>query len=377
MRAATCAGALAAAVWAASPAVAAGPAKATPREGAAGGTWRFHKVSVQDRPEMIGGEAFTFLAPVGWQVEGGLVWRTHPTMPAAVALRVRNPGGLEQLETFPTMGYSWGGMLGPGTFFPPGSIYLGNEVQPPVQDAIQYLKARLLPRARGGTGARIVGEQALPELARAVEESDPGWRGTGAVFSAGRVRIAYEVGGAPVEEDLYGVLTTLRLPGSGLSPGMVLQVADHLHGMRGAKGRIDEATKVMQTMVLSTRPNLQWFNRYVQLCQALTRIEMNRIHAAGELSRLISQNHAEVTDMMQRSYEERNASQDRIARKWSQVTRGVDEFHDPSSGRNVELPSGYGNAWVNNRGEYVVTDRAGFNPNVELDGNWTKLEPKP
>lgn len=79
---------------------------------------------------MIGGEAFSFLAPSDWQVEGGLVWRLHPTMPAEVAMRVRNPRGLEQLECFPTVAFSWGGSSGPGTMFLPGANCLGNEVQP-------------------------------------------------------------------------------------------------------------------------------------------------------------------------------------------------------------------------------------------------------
>ena len=82
------------------------------------GLIRFRKVSINDQSNMIGGEAFSFLAPADWQVDGGLVWRVHPTMPAAVAMRVRNPKGLEQLECFPTVAFSWGGYLA-GHWFSP------------------------------------------------------------------------------------------------------------------------------------------------------------------------------------------------------------------------------------------------------------------
>jgi hypothetical protein len=34
------------------------------------------------------------------------------------------------------------------------------------------------------------------------------------------------------------------------------------------------------------------------------------------------------------------------------------------------------NAWANGAGEYIVTDSLNFNPNVELDGNWQKLDRK-
>ena len=40
------------------------------------------------------------------------------------------------------------------------------------------------------------------------------------------------------------------------------------------------------------------------------------------------------------------------------------------------LPSPHKNAWVSRRGEYIVTDSVNFNPNVELDGTWGKLERK-
>jgi hypothetical protein len=333
---------------------------------------RFKKISIQDQPNMIGGEAFTFLAPVDWQVEGGLVWRAHPTMPASVALRVRNPRGPEQVESFPTVAFSWGGYLAM-TGFPRGSNYLGNEVQPPVRDAIAYLKERHLPRVRGNLQARLVSETALPKLAeaaRAAESVPPG--GPQMTFTAGQVRIAYGLNGKPVEEDFYCVLNSISMPAA----NMVIQIADKLYAVRAGQGRLAEANKIAETMIHSTRPSLQWFAKYVQLVQALTEAQMNQIRAAGELSRYISRTNNEISAMMTKSYEDRQASQDRINSNWSQYMRGVDEYHDPIAGRPVELPSGYNNAWVNRSGEYVVTDSQLFNPNVELGGNWQKLEKK-
>ena len=189
-------------------------------------------------------------------------------------------------------------------------------------------------------------------------------------FTAGRVRLEYELDGKPVEEDLYCVLNSMALPGANLT----IQIADKLSGLRAPKGKLDEATKLFETMIHSTRINLGWFNKYSQLAQALTQAQMNQIRAAGELSRYISRTSSEISDMMRRSYEQRQASQDRISKNWSQYMRGVDEYHDPVAGRPVELPSGYKNAWVSGNGEYIVTDSLNFDPNVELNGNWQKLE---
>ena len=43
----------------------------------------------------------------------------------------------------------------------------------------------------------------------------------------------------------------------------------------------------------------------------------------------------------------------------------------------VELPSQYEHAWANSQGEYIVTDSANFNPNVDTDStlNWEPLQP--
>lgn len=335
---------------------------------------RLKRMSVVDQPNMIGGEAFSFLAPSDWVIEGGLVWRLHPTMPAAVAMRVRAPNGLEQLEVFPTVAFSWGGYLGPGTMFPPGANYLGNEVQPPVQDAVSYIKDRHLPRTRGNVQPRMVKSEALPKLAEAARQAEPTppFGGPEVLFTAGRVRVEYEMNGCILEEDLYCVLNTVKLP-----PGnMTIQIADKLYGLRAPKGQLDETTRFFETMIHSTRVNLEWFNKYAQLVQALTQAQMNRIRAAGELSRYISQTSSEISDMMRQSYEQRQASQDRINKNWSQYMHGVEEYHDPMAGRPVELPTGYRNAWVGQSGEYIVSDSADFNPNVELGGNWQRLERK-
>ncbi len=49
-------------------------------------------------------------------------------------------------------------------------------------------------------------------------------------------------------------------------------------------------------------------------------------------------------------------------------------YHAPATGCAVELPNGYRNGWVNGRGECIVTDSVNFNPNVELERHWQKLE---
>jgi hypothetical protein len=332
---------------------------------------RYRKVSVQDKPDMIGGEAFSFLCPVDWKMEGGMVWRDHPAMPATVHLRIFNPKGLEQLESFPTLGFNWGGLLTPEMGFPVGANYMGNEVRPPVHNAMQYLKEIIIPRYRADVQVRLIGEQELPEWAKAVSQQAEQVPGVQLQSHAGKVRLAYSVQGQAVEEDLYCVLQTVFLAAAG---NMYIQTGERVHGMRAAAGRLDESTRVMQTMVTSVRVNPQWFNQYQQVCQALHNMQMQRIRAAGQISRIISDTNREISDSMYESWQRRQESEDRIARKWTEAFRGVETYYNPVDQRPVELPSGYRHAWVNGNGEVVLTDQAGFNPNVELGGSWQSLE---
>ena len=66
--------------------------------------------------------------------------------------------------------------------------------------------------------------------------------------------------------------------------------------------------------------------------------------------------------------------QDRAAQQFSQAIRGMETYVNPTTGANVELTGGYDNAWVNNRGEYLVSDSPGFNAAVALRENWTQLK---
>jgi hypothetical protein len=332
---------------------------------------RYRKVSVQDKPDMIGGEAFSFLCPVDWKMEGGMVWRDHPAMPATVHLRIFSPKGLEQLESFPTLNFNWGGLLTPEMGFPVGANYMGNEVRPPVQNAMQYLKEIIIPRYRADVQVRLIGEQELPEWAKAVSQQAEQVPGVQLQSHAGKVRLAYSVQGQAVEEDLYCVLQTVFLAAAG---NMYIQTGERVHGMRAAAGRLDESTRVMQTMVTSVRVNPQWFNRYQQVCQALHNMQMQRIRAAGQISRIISETNREISDSMHESWQRRQESEDRIARKWTEAFRGVETYYNPVDQRPVELPSGYRHAWVNGNGEVVLTDQAGFNPNVELGGSWQSMQ---
>jgi hypothetical protein len=53
--------------------------------------------------------------------------------------------------------------------------------------------------------------------------------------------------------------------------------------------------------------------------------------------------------------------------------RGVDTFSQPFESRPIELPSGFPDAWVNSSGEYVLSNDAGFDPNLGSTLEWRRM----
>lgn len=58
----------------------------------------------------------------------------------------------------------------------------------------------------------------------------------------------------------------------------------------------------------------------------------------------------------------------------SQGTRGVETYRNPSTGETIDLSNQYGHAWVNNRGEYLLSDQEGLDRGVVLHEDWKALE---
>ncbi len=334
-----------------------------------GDTLRLRRLSVSD-PMMGGEEAFSMLIPVDWRVEGGVVWRPELATLAYAAMRISSPHGPEMLEVFPNIPFTWSerGYIG----FPPGSLYLGLYVQQPIWDAQQYVQSVALPQYRQGVNARIVGRQELPEAARltAAAVQEPGAQKR---VVAERLRIEYAERGLQIEEDIYCILVFAQIP---TMPGVTLWGTDRIFSFRAEKGKLDAQAPLLHAMVFSVRINPSWLNKYLQVQQMWIQNQMQAIRSAGELSRYLSRTSAEISDMNMRAWEERQASQDRLSREFSEYIRGVETYVDPLAGRDVQLPSTYNEAWVGSNGEYILSNDPNFNPNVGSTQSWERMRPR-
>ena len=139
-------------------------------------------------------------------------------------------------------------------------------------------------------------------------------------------------------------------------------------------GKLDEMTPLMATSINTLRLTPDWYAGYMYVQKLFMDRQNQGIKNAKALSDTITRNSEEIRQMFADSYKQQQESQDRISQSWSETIRGVNTYKNPYEDRPVELPSGYDHAWVNAKGEYLLTNEMGLDPNVGDTTEWRKME---
>jgi hypothetical protein len=312
-------------------------------------------------PQLGNMEALRLLVPVDWRVEGGVLWRHDRAILATAVLRVSSPNGTEQLNLLPIEQFA---QSNPGWGFGIGSNYLGSELQP-AMDPKTFVTRIVVPRYRREiAGAALVGGEELPAVAQGAQIP-----GMASQTRAGRFRVSYTQAGRSMEEDIYCVLSYTAAP----AVQTVYWNPMQLYSMRAATGQLDQQSRLMHAIVSSLRVNLKWYNAYLQVWEMWKANVMQSIQNAGHLSRYIAGINSEITAMNRQAWEQAQASQDRVSRRFSEYIRGAETYQNPITNQPVQLPAGYGRAWTNHLGEYIVSDSPSYNPNVGSSTNWQPM----
>ena len=242
-------------------------------------TVKFTKFSHVDK-QGIGTEAFSMLIPASWQFKGGIQWvLDNPAMPATAAFTVRNPQGKEELEVFPNQSFFWTTNQMILSTLPAGSRYFGAEVRP-MLGPLQALREIVIARFRqNAQGLKVVNEKPLPELAKALGAGSQAQQGFTTSAAAGKIRIQYAKGGAPLEEEICAVVESISFPIRTMT-GMASNTnwyVDYIFSFKAEQGRLDSQAKTFQTMINSFRVNPQWFNKYNQVVEYLIRARVGAL----------------------------------------------------------------------------------------------------
>lgn len=324
------------------------------------------RVTVHDTdPLGIDGPALTILVPQGWTVRGGPVWRHQYSNLATLEASVSSPDGFQGVEFFPTFPQIWqdGGI----PFFPEGSNYLGSDVRAPIGDAGVFLETLILPNYRAAFGPRIIGREPLPDVASLwLANSLPG---TEAI--AERVLTEHTANGVTIHEEFTIVITYTPNPGI---PGALIWGPQQIFSVRAPADELEEARPVLQAIATSPVVDVNWFAGYSYVLDLSIQNGFDAIRAAGETSRAISQANAEISDIIMNTYNQTQASNDRIAEAWSQTIRGVETYSDPfEGGGTFELPNEYNYVYGFEDGKVILTNEPGFDPVQAFPGEVFEL----
>lgn len=362
----------------------------TPRSApaaSAANTLTLRSVSIMDSPQHIGGEAYRILMPSTWQMQGGIEWRNDPANPASPWVRLRGPRG-EEIGVLPALSFVWNPRM-LGRNFPPGSHYAGTEVEPPVMDPFQCIERVILPRyLRNFTGARIVNQEPLPELADVGHMKYPGPEYRNAVFRAGKVRFAFEENGAPTEADVNVLTAAVQFR---VGPTITTMWSpDEIRYSKAPAGQLDRQLAIFQTAMFSLRPNIRWFAAMQRVSQQMVNQQIQASNAAvaraqaqaqaaqrqADANRSIAASGDKINSMIMDGYKRRTAIQDAVAQREDRTIRQVELFQNPNTGETYELPEGYQSAFLGPDNTYVMGG-ANFNPNYASNGSYTRLERVP
>ena len=326
---------------------------------------------------MTGMEAFRLLIPKGWQAQGQIAWSANPALPAQARFRFWNPNGSGEFNLFPTQAYFWTNNRLFLSTNPPGSLRFNTMVMRPVDLQTAFTKI-VIPYARKGvSGMKMIKASDVPELAN-IAKGQP-VQGVRSFANGGKMRIEYQENGRPMEEEIYAAVSQFvtDLPGSALGPGYFINYwyIDYVFSFKARKNELDSQSKVFQTMVYSLRVNPRWFAKVANVKEMMVQKIIKGIKDVGRIGEMVARAGSEMREGQMKDWERRQQANDRIVQNFTDHIRGVERFNDPYAGKEVELPTGYGRAFANNLGEYIVTDSPSYNPNIGSNVTWQELKP--
>lgn len=336
-------------------------------------------------------EVLRLLVPSDWKVEGGVTWAQNmarcPQNIIQLRWRAVSPDGLTGFELFP--GYSWVWSDDPSQQQIMHNSAMSNMAcdANPAYTLPDFLVKMVLPRVR--PGFRALGAEPLPKIAQMEQTKANQLYGPtiqagylrGVRVDAGRVRLQYQVNGQPVEEWMGGTVQAVVSPtpntmammnGNSAMTSSNYQVnAYNIYGTWAPGGTLAQHDKLFATIVTSIRPNPQYLAAVGQWLRNIGKMQQQ---AAMDRQRIWREAQDYISNSINQTYRENQQVQDRIAEQFGQTIRGVETYIDPRSNEKVELVGGYTTAWSNGKGEYILSDQAGFDPSKVLQEDWREMQ---
>jgi len=354
-----------------------------------GHIFRLKRISVEDQQgwgqKVV---AYTILVPADWKVEGGIQW--NPKWQCLYSemvtnrLRVTSPDGRYAFELFPDYGANWN-QDPVNVQAQRQMIAQGQKACPLAQpfNARDFITRIFLPGFR--PGAQVVNVQQDPAPARALYQDTVNKIGN--LMRQNNVRMSTDAAKVLVryrggEEMVLATTAMSTMQGPSPSAGARGQVgyataytlnASRVVAYRTPPGEMQSMERIFGTMLSSIHLNPAWQKALNDLIQRISNITLKGVIDRHNIWRNAMN---EIGEIRMKSWQNVEASQDHIAKMWSQAIRDVADYYDPETQTKVELPWGYDNVWSSGLDEYLLTDIPGFNPNsdIQTSRTWTEMK---
>ena len=355
-----------------------------PTAGQGGAPLIFRNQAVLDQ-QGLGLEAFRILVPKDWVFNGGITWNfaKNPPEPFTV-FTVTSPDGGSVIQQFPHMNmYASQDQQSQYSF-----AQTGFTIMPPM-GAVDFLQRVFIPQARQGVSdMKVLETQPLPALAQqalAINNLTLNLFGQISPFTfqfetradSARVKVEYSQNGRRVIEDFTCTINYFITNTPSMSGGYAQSVSwtPSVTSFRAPAEEMPAKIRLFQISIYSRFDNPVWNVSYTRLCAIVTREKLRQQQAIFARYQQIRKTLEETNDIIWQTYQNRSAAQDRMFDSYSQAYRGVETYVDPVNNWNVQLPTGYDNAWTNGS-DYVFSNSPSFNPNVISTGNWQQMTRK-
>jgi hypothetical protein len=301
--------------------------------------------------------AFSFLLPKGWKVEGG-VFNVNPlkmngagnTISPKCDLTAKADGeGIVMLRWVPSWNYAdlslaptgWGA-------FRPGTFYQGMPVKPLIGPRPFLLELLKTTRPRA-TELKILAEDPMQEVVAAythrAEQINQHLMRMGLAptrFEALGLVVEYREGSELFREVLMATIADAR-------GGAFMWSNDDTLAFRAPSAGFETWKPVLDTIRMSRQMNPQWV-------AAVTRASGERAKAALETQRYIANVANQIVENRRRTHAEMRHEQ------WLFIS-GQEEYTNPFTGQTDIDTSYYPHRWMNNQGDVIYADENSFDPN--------------
>lgn len=337
-----------------------------------------------DRPV----EAMSVLVPRGWRTEGGVRWKSVNECRGEIVtwqMSATSPDGAMRFMVLPVRSFNFhqDQMLQQGAIA--AQQQGGCRVNPPF-DASQYLENLARTELGGASVSNIRPDESLQAvLEKIIANSNATSRqyGTGMNQSGSAVygTLTWPDGSKGLAQ--VGVTVMMKQGNdmfTGAPNGFASTTVFHQAVIRYPAAREAEAIKLFGTISASHRVNPIWQQAKDGFLTRLGNIEhagrMERLRLQGEQSAAYAKAQSDASDARMRNWEQTQASSDASHRRFIQTIREVETWKN-SEGKPVELSAGYSHGWSRPDGSYILTNNSNFDPAVELQQNWERMQKPP